>query len=148
MPPRPSPSIPAHLPYETQAHTQLTMTDPLSRGDTLIHVPSTALLTVTPSDCFLRDVSVHHALAESLVDRAAELKPWLDVMPSYEDLENCMPVLWNAKLARRLPYAARGMYNVRRGTGKQPHARTSPLFSGTRKLILDFDIFVYVMKPT
>ncbi|KAI9652576.1 MAG: hypothetical protein M1831_006679 [Alyxoria varia] len=76
-------------------------------GDTLIHVPSTAILTVSPSDCFSRNISVHHALAQTLVDRAKEFKPWLDVMPSYEDLEGCMPVLWTEELAQRLPCAAR-----------------------------------------
>ncbi|CAK7238622.1 MAG: hypothetical protein STHCBS139747_000039 [Sporothrix thermara] len=82
-------------------------------GETVLKVPTRALRTLATvpkaiSRKLDRDVSVHGILAAHLVlDDAGDDAAWDAVLPTPEDLEAGMPLLWPTKLRELLPTPAR-----------------------------------------
>ncbi|CAK7563313.1 MAG: hypothetical protein SEPTF4163_001179 [Sporothrix epigloea] len=82
-------------------------------GETLLEVPTRALRTLTTvpkaiSRKLDHDVSVHGILAAHLVlENAEDDAAWDAVLPTRDDLEAGMPLLWPPKLRELLPTPAR-----------------------------------------
>ncbi|KAL1900591.1 hypothetical protein Sste5346_002314 [Sporothrix stenoceras] len=82
-------------------------------GETVLAVPTRALRTLATvpkaiSRTLDRDVSVHGILAAHLVlDDTGDYAAWDAVLPTPDDLEAGMPLLWPTKLRELLPTPAR-----------------------------------------
>lgn len=88
-------------------------TRPIKRGERLIHIPTECLLTPDsksmPTDLLqtLTKCSVHGQLAGQLAYHLAAqtstYSVWLDVMPSWHELQSSMPLLWSTQIKNQLP---------------------------------------------
>ena len=73
-------------------------------------MPTSAIVVVDPYTCQKNQQSVHGALATKIILDVDSYKPWLAMMPSMDELEASMPVLWSKDLQASLPPRAKGMY--------------------------------------